>query len=104
MIDLQEFSGLPIQADPERQKLIPPDGLEPIRYRMRKLHDLDAVWCSRIDEANKPIYWYSDGLTYTKDKDQWNKANTIYGIVFFYPGCFNNEFVKSSGRTSQGPF
>ena len=98
MIDLYERTGLPIQADPDRQQLILSDDFEPTSYRVRQLHDLDAVWRHSPTEEDRTIYWYSAGLSYSKDKDIWKKANIIYGIVFFYPGCFNQEFVKSSGQ------
>lgn len=98
MIDLLDRTGLPIQADPQTQELVLPAEFVPTSYRTRRLHDLDAVWRRPVTDEDRTIYWYSAGLSYIADKEAWAKANTIYGIVFFYPGCFNKEFVKSSGQ------
>ena len=98
MIDLQKSTGLPIQANSDTQQLILPAGFEPTTYRIREAGDLDAVWQNPDGTDDRVIYWYSSGLTYTADRDIWKKANIVYGIVFFYPGCFNGEYVKSSGQ------
>lgn len=98
MIDLEQRSGLPIVADPAGEKLILPKEFELTTYRKRRLHDLAAVWHCPLTEDDRTIYWYSAGLSYAADKERWAKANIIYGIVFFYPGCFDHEYVKSSGQ------
>jgi glucose-6-phosphate isomerase len=72
--------------------------MEATSYRVRKLHVLDPVWRNPVGEEDRTIYWYSSGLSLAADGKRWAQANVIYGIVFFYPGCFGGEFVKSSGQ------
>lgn len=98
MIDLEKQTGLPIAADPQGERLVLGESLAPTTYRKRRLHDLAAVWHCPITEPDRTVYWYSAGLAYAQDQPRWAKANVIYGVVFFYPGCFNGEFVKSSGQ------
>jgi glucose-6-phosphate isomerase len=100
MIDLESACGLAIQADPSEHQLILPDDFVPTTYRKRRLQELADVWhCPLGDFSDdRIVYWYSAGLSHREDQQRWADANVIYGIVFFHPGCFAGEFVKSSGQ------
>lgn len=96
--NLQEACGLPVSFNEKTYELILGEGLNEPSYRIRKLHDLKAVWARPIQEENREIYRYTSALYFQEDASLWRKANVAYGIVIFAPGVFSGEFVKSSGQ------
>ena len=96
--DLQEACGLPVAFDVDTCELILGEELNRPSYRVRKLHDLDAVWANPVEDEDRVIYRYTSGLYLDGDAPAWATANVIYGIVIFTPGVFGGEYVKSSGQ------
>lgn len=96
--NLQEASGLPVAFDAKTCELILGEELNEPSYRIRKLHDLKAVWASPIEEPDQVVYRYTSGLHFKEDATLWANANVAYGIVIFTPGVFSGEYVKSSGQ------
>ncbi len=97
--NLQDACGLPVAFDVDTCELILGKGLNSPSYRVRKLHDLDAVWANPVaEEEDRVIYRYTSGLYLDGDAPVWAAANVVYGIVVFLPGVFGGEYVKSSGQ------
>jgi glucose-6-phosphate isomerase len=97
-INLKQACGLPVILDTENCHLVLGKELNIPDYRIRMLHDLDAVWANPVPDPNREIYRYTSGLWFAADEATWKKANVIYGIVVFPPGIFGNEYNKSSGQ------
>ena len=95
---LQDACGLPVSFNDDSCKLILGEGLNEPFYRIRKLHDLKAVWAHPIEEEDRVIYRYTSALYINQDEPVWKEANVAYGIVIFAPGVFSGEYVKSSGQ------
>jgi glucose-6-phosphate isomerase len=98
IVNLQQACGLPVAFDVDTCELILGEGLNRPSYRVRKLHDLDAVWANPVADEDRVIYRYTSGLWLDGDAPAWAAANVIYGIVIFCPGVFGGEYVKSSGQ------
>ena len=96
--ELEKACGLPVAFDMDRCELILSEELNEPSYRVRKLHDLKAVWAHPIEEDDQVVYRYTAGLYFQEDESKWKEANVAYGIVIFVPGTFSGEYVKSSGQ------
>lgn len=97
-INLEQACGLPVILDTEKCDLLLGEQLNNPDYRVRRLHDLDAVRANSVPYDDREIYRYTSGLWFAKDEAIWKKANVIYGLVVFAPGIFGNEYNKSSGQ------
>lgn len=98
IVDLKNVSGLPVALDTDTCKLLLGRDLNTPEYRVRMLHDLDAVWANSVPDADRIIYQYTSGLWFAEDEKTWKNYNVIYGIVVFTPGIFAGEYNKSSGQ------
>ena len=98
LIDLEESSGLPVKVDTAAGEFVFGSSLNTPTILTRKVHDLDAVWANEVLEENRVIYCYTSGLWLPDDEEVWKNARVVYGIVFFLPGVFGGEYVKSSGQ------
>lgn len=96
--DLRDVSGLPIGFNTTTSDLNLGAVLNQPSYRVRRLHDLDAVWAGNVVAPDRVIYRYTNGLHLPGDADKWAAANVVYGIVIFGPGVYDGEYVKSSGQ------
>ena len=95
---LEKACGLPVSFNGNTCELILGEELNEPSYRIRKLHDLKAVWARPIEEEDRVIYRYTSALYFRVDAPLWTEANVAYGIVIFAPGVFSGEYVKSSGQ------
>jgi glucose-6-phosphate isomerase len=98
IINLEKISGLPLEVDSDTCTFILGKDLNEPSYRVRMLHDLDAVWANPVPDFDRVIYQYTSGLWLEEDEVMWKKANIIYGVVVFVPGRFAGEYNKSSGQ------
>ncbi len=98
VVSLEKRCGLPVVLDTDSCELVLGQDLNEPSYRIRKLHDLDAVWADPVPDADQVIYRYTSGLWFKEDEAFWSKAKVIYGIVVFTPGIFSGEYNKSSGQ------
>lgn len=98
LLDLEFQTGLPVRIDTETCDFLLGDGLNAPTFRTRTLHELDPVWANRVDGDDKVIYRYSSPLWFADDAEAWRQAEVGYGIVFFPPGTYGGEYVKSSGQ------
>jgi glucose-6-phosphate isomerase len=98
MIDLEEVSGLPVKVESETGDFVLGSSLNTPSILTRKLYDLDTVWANEVLDENRVIYRYTSGLWLPGDGELWRNAGAGYGIVFFLPGVFGGEYVKSSGQ------
>lgn len=96
--ELVEACGLPVAFDMDRCELILGEELNEPSYRIRKLHDLKAVWANPIEDDDQVVYRYTSALHFKEDAPVWTEANVVYGIVIFTPGVFSGEYVKSFGQ------
>jgi glucose-6-phosphate isomerase len=96
--ELGTACGLPVAFNTDTCELILSEELNEPSYRVRKLHDLKAVWANPIEEEDQEVYRYTNGLYFAEDEVKWKEANVVYGIVIFVPGTFSGEYVKSSGQ------
>jgi glucose-6-phosphate isomerase len=98
LLNLESHTGLPICIEIESCEFLLGDGLNVPSLCTRKLHDLDPVWASRIDGEDKVIYRYTGPMWLSNDAEVWKQARVGYGVVYFPPGVYGGEFVKSSGQ------
>jgi len=98
IIDLKELSALPIKVDTAHCNFVFGSSLNTPSIVTRKSHDLETVWANDVQEEDRVIYRYTSGLWLPSDEALWKNAGFIYGIVFFLPGVFGGEYVKSSGQ------
>lgn len=98
VLDLKEISGLPVEVNSDTCELILGKDINKPSYRVRMLHDLDALWANPVPDTDRMIYQYTSGLWFAEDENTWKASNVIYGIVVFAPGIFAGEFNKSSGQ------
>ena len=98
IVSLEQACGLPVTLDIVNCHLTLGEGLNQPDYRIRMLHDLDAVRAAPVQDDDRAIYRYTSGLWFAEDEELWKKANVIYGIVVFAPGIFGGEYNKSSGQ------
>ena len=77
IVNLQKACGLPVAFDVDTCELILGEGLNRPSYRIRKLHDLDAVWANPVEDGDRVIYRYTSGLWLDGDAPAWAAANII---------------------------
>ena len=98
LLNLESLAGIPISIDTESCEFVTSEGLCAPSLRTRRVHELDPVWANRVDGQNRIIYRYTSPLWFADDMSEWMRASIGYGIVFFPPGVFGGEYVKSSGQ------
>ncbi len=98
LLDLESQTGLPVRIDTESCDFLIGDGLNAPTFRTRTLRELDPVWANGADEDDRVIYRYSSPLWFSDDADAWSQAGVGYGIVYFPPGVYGGEYVKSLGQ------
>jgi len=98
LLDLEPQSGLPVRVDTETYEFLLDDSLNVPSFCTRTLHDLDQVWANKIEGSDRIIYRYTSPLWVSRDVESWRNAGVGYGIVFFPPGIYGGEYVKSSGQ------
>ena len=98
LLDLESQTGLPVRIDTESCDFQIGKGLNAPTFRTRTVHELDPVWANGADGADRVIYRYSSPLWLLEDADVWRQAEVGYGIVYFPPGIYGDEYVKSSGQ------
>ena len=98
LLNLEPQTGLPIRIDSESCGFLIGEGLNTPTFRTRTLHELEPVWANGADGEDKVIYRYSSPLCFLDDADVWKRAGVGYGIVYFPPGVYGGEYVKSSGQ------
>ena len=98
LLDLEPRSGLPVRIDTESCDFLLGDGLNAPTFRTRRSRELDPVWANGAHGTDRVIYRYSSPLWFADDADAWRQAGVGYGIVYFTPGVYGGEFVKSSGQ------
>ena len=98
LLDLEQISGLPVRLNTDLCEFLLDSRLNRPTFCTRTLHELDPVWANRVDGEDRVIYRYTSPLWLTGDEELWKRARIGYGIVFFPPGVFGGEYVKSSGQ------
>jgi glucose-6-phosphate isomerase, archaeal len=98
LLDLKPQTGLPVRIETESCEFFFGSGLNVPLLRTRTLHELDSVWANQTDGADKLIYRYTAPLWLSHEAEVWEDAGIGYGIVFFTPGVYGGEYVKSSGQ------
>jgi len=98
LLDLEPQSGLPVRIDTETCEFHLGGSLNVPTLCTRTLHELDPVWANKVDGSNPIIYRYTGPLWFSQDAETWKSAGIGYGIVFFPPGIYGGEYVKSSGQ------
>lgn len=98
LLNLESQTGLPISLDTVSCELLTGRGLNTPALRTRTVHELDPVWANRVDGEDRIIYRYTSPLWFAEDEEEWKRARVGYGIVYFAPGVFGGEYVKSSGQ------
>jgi len=98
LLNLESQTGLPIRIDTESCDFLIGDGLNTPTFHTRALHELDPVWANDVEGDDKVIYRYTSPLWFLNDEDAWKQAGVGYGIVYFPPGVYGGEYVKSSGQ------
>jgi hypothetical protein len=98
LLNLESQTGLPIWLDTVSCEFLTGQGLNTPALCTRTVPELDPVWANRVDGEDRIIYCYTSPLFFGGDMEEWGRAGIGYGIVFFPPGVFGGEFVKSSGQ------
>jgi glucose-6-phosphate isomerase, archaeal len=98
LLDLEPQSGLPVRLDTESCEFLPDDRLNVPSLCTRTVHELAPVWAGSPQDEDRLIYRYTSPLWFAADEEKWKNAGVGYGIVFFPPGIFAGEYVKSSGQ------
>lgn len=98
LLDIEPQSGLPVRIDTETCEFHFGGSLNVPSLRTRTLHELDPVWANKVSDDDKIIYRYTGPLWFAQDAATWKGAGVGYGIVYFQPGTYGGEYVKSSGQ------
>jgi glucose-6-phosphate isomerase len=98
LLDLEQSSGLPVRLDTDSCAFLLDGRLNTPSFCTRHLHDLDCLWANPVSGDERIIYRYTSPLWLVGDEDTWTQARVGYGIVYFPPGVFAGEYVKSSGQ------
>jgi len=98
LLDLEPLSGLPVRIDPDSCEFLLGTELNKPSFCSRTLHELDPVWANRVDGEDRVIYRYTSPLWRAGDERTCKQTRVGYGIVYFPPGVFAGEYVKSSGQ------
>jgi glucose-6-phosphate isomerase len=98
LLDLEPQTGLPVSVETESCEFLFGNGLNAPSLRTRTLHELDPVWANPVDGADRIVYRYTSPLWLSHEANIWEEAGIGYGIVFFTPGVYGGEYVKSSGQ------
>ena len=98
LLDIEPQSGLPVSIDTATGEFHFGGDLNTPTLRTRMLHELDPVWANPVSETDRPIYRVTGPVWFRQDADIWKNAKVCYGIVYFHPGTFGGEYVKSSGQ------
>jgi len=98
LLDLEPQTGLPVRIETQSCDFLIGAGLNVPTFRTRMLRELDPVWANGANGDDRVIYRYSSPLWRTDDADVWRQARLGYGIVYFPPGVYGGEYVKSSGQ------
>lgn len=98
LLDLEPQCGLPVRIDTGAHEFLPGSGLNAPSFCTRTVHQLDPVWANRPECEDRLIYRYTSPLWLSGDEELWRKARVGFGIVYFPPGVFGGEYVKSSGQ------
>lgn len=97
-LDLEQACGLPVRLETDALQFLLEGRLNKPSFCTRTLHELDPVWAKRVEGEDRVIYRYTSPLWLAGDEEVWRQARVGYGIVFFPPGVFAGEYVKSSGQ------
>ena len=98
LLDLETQSGLPVRVETETCEFRFGEGLNIPALRTRTVRELDPVWANEVSDPDLVIYRYTGPLWLAQDEMTWKRAGVGYGIVYFRPGTFGGEYVKSSGQ------
>jgi glucose-6-phosphate isomerase len=98
VLDLEPQTGLPVRLDTGACEFVTGAGLNTPSLCTRRVRDLDGVWARDAGLENPIIYRYTSALWLEGDEARWRRAAVGYGIVYFPPGVFGGEYVKSSGQ------
>jgi len=98
LLDIEPQCGLPVRIDTDTCEFHFGGNLNVPSLRTRMLHELDPVWANPVTDSDRIVYRYTGPLWFPPDAATWKSARVGYGIVYFKPGTFGGEYVKSSGQ------
>ena len=98
LLNIESQSGLPVRIDTASGEFHFGSDLNTPTLRTRMLHELDSVWANPVGDTDRPIYRVTGPVWFRQDAEVWKNAKVCYGIVYFDPGTFGGEYVKSSGQ------
>ncbi len=98
MIDLKEFSGLPIFFDESTLRLIFQENIPPVDPDVRTLEQARPVLLNPEIEKPTELYYMYRGVAYPQHQALLQKNNLRYDITLLTPKPLGEEFNKTVGH------
>lgn len=97
MIDLREFSGLPVKLGDDF-RLIFEEGLRPVEPTVRKLEDMRPVLAQQNGTGPENLYFMYRDVSFPGDHDIAVQYRVRYDLTVIVPGKIGNEYIKTAGH------